>query len=367
MIRIESTLLMNTTNYSKAAWLTLVLVLAFVAGWELYWRHEHYVLAYNDDESLWSSKRKLVYQSSPKRPVLIGSSRIKFDLDLATWERITGEKPIQLSVVGTSPRPILTDLGNDPNFKGTLLIDVTEPLFFTPTGSFPEKEADKRVRAYPNWSLSQQISFQINRVLETNLLFLDDLNLALGPLLNRLPIPTRPGVWGGPKFPYEFAVNGFDRQTKMAPAFVADTSLQNKVKGVWQDIGAHSPKQAIAGPPLLEILNSVQLSVDQIRARGGKVLFIRTPSDGPMREIEKQAFPRALYWDRLLSHTQTPGIFFDDYLALTRFHCPEWSHLTPSDAIQFTQDLIPIVEQKMGWSLQRHPSATSLKPKSSPL
>ena len=94
---------MNTTHYSKAAWLTLILVLTCVAGWEAYWRHNHYVLAYNDDESLWAYTRKQIYQSSPARPVLIGSSRIKFDLDLATWQRITGEKPIQLSRRYVSP------------------------------------------------------------------------------------------------------------------------------------------------------------------------------------------------------------------------------------------------------------------------
>ncbi|CAN5245201.1 hypothetical protein BH09BAC4_BH09BAC4_26970 [soil metagenome] len=352
---------MNPTNYSKAAGLTLVLVVAFVAGWELYWRHEHHALSYNDDESLWASKRELVYQSSPTRPVLIGSSRIKFDLDLDTWQGITGEKPIQLSLPGTSPRPLLTDLGNDPNFKGTLFIDVTEGLFFTPSGSFPEKEAIKRISAYPNWSLSQQISFQINRVAEANFLFLDDLNLALNPLLDLLPIPPRPGVWGGPKFPREFAVNEFDRQTKMTPTFVADTALQNQVKGVWVDVGAHSPKQGIAGPALMDILNSVKLSVDRIRARGGQVLFIRTPSDGPGRVAEKQTHPRELYWDRLLAYTQTAGIHFEDYPTLSRFVCPEWSHLTPNDAIRFTQDLIPVVEQKTGWSIAQTTSRSSMK------
>jgi hypothetical protein len=358
---------MKTTDYQKAAWLTLVLVVAFVVGWELHWRHKNYDLSYNDDESLWSSKRKLVYQSSPARPVLIGSSRIKFDLDLDTWERITGEKPIQLSLVGTSPRPMLTDLGNDPNFRGTLLIDVTEGLFFSPSGSFPEKEAIKRVTAYPNWSLSQQISFQLNRVLESNLLFLDDGRLALNPLLNLLPIPSRPGVWGGPQFPHEFSINEFDRQTKMTPAFVADTTIQNKVKAVWMDIGAHSPKKPIDGPPLTEILNSTRQSINQIRARGGKVLFIRTPSDGPMRQIEKQMYPRDLYWNRLLAHTQTPGIHFEDYPAMTRYKCPEWSHLTPADAIPFTEGLIPIVQQKTGWPIQQRPSATRLSAASSSL
>ncbi len=339
---------METPPYPKAAWLALVLVLTFVVGWEWYWRHQNHALSYNDDESMWSSKRTMVYQNNPARPVVIGSSRIKFDLDLATWERITGQKPVQLAMEGTSPRPMLTDLGNDPNFRGTVLIDVTEGLFFSPTGSFPEKEAIKRVKAYPNWSLSQQISFQINRVAEANLLFLDDLNLALNPLLNLVPIPARPGAWGGPKFPREFRVVDVDRQTKMTDAFVADTTLQNQVKRVWQEVGEHSPKEAIGGPPLLEILDQTKHAIDQIRARGGRVVFIRTPSDGPYREGEKQMFPRALYWDRLLAHTQTPGIFFEDYPALTRYRCPEWSHLTPGDAIRFAEALIPIVEQKIG-------------------
>ncbi len=193
---------------------------------------------------------------------------------------------------------------------------------------------------------------------------MDDLNLALTPLLNQLPVPARPGVWGGPQFPREFTVVDIDRQTKMTDAFVADTALQNRVKRVWQEIGAHSPRKAISGPPLLEILDATKRSVDQIRARGGRVLFIRTPSDGPLREGEKQAFPRALYWDRLLAHTQAPGIYFDDYSALTRYRCPEWSHLTPSDAIRFTESLIPIIEQKMGWSLQRPSSSAS--PKTTP-
>lgn len=356
---------MKTPNYPKAAWLTLILVLAFVAGWELYWRRENHALSFDDDESLWASKRKLIYQSSPAKPVVIGSSRIKFDLDLDTWADITGEKPIQLSLPGTSPRPMLTDLGNDPNFKGTVLVDVTEGLFFTPGGSFPEKEAIKRITAYPKWSLSQQVSFRINCLLEAKLLFLDGLNLALNPLLNLLLIPNRPGVWGGPQFPREFSVNGIDRQTKMTDAFVADTAIQNKVKRVWLEIGAHSPKQAIGGPPLVEILNATKQSVDQIRARGGRVVFIRTPSDGPYYEAEKQMFPRALYWDRLLAYTQTPGIYFEDYPNLTRYRCPEWSHLTPDDAIRFTQDLIPIVGQKLGLPLHRQPAATPAKTVSS--
>jgi hypothetical protein len=343
----------------KAAWLTAGLVLAFIVGWESYWRAQRYELSYNDDVNLWASTRQQIYESNPARPVLIGSSRIKFDLDLPAWERITGQRPIQLSLEGTSPRPMLTDLGNDPNFRGTLLIDVTEGLFFSPGGSFPEKAAAERVKGYPRWSLSEQVAFRINGLLESRLLFLDNELLTISPLLKKLPIPNRPGAWGGPAFPDEFTVNDPDRQTRMTARFVADTNLQNQVKHVWQDLVAHSPKDPLPAPLLTQIMDETKRSVDQIRARGGRVLFVRTPSDGWVYEGEKHAFPRARYWDRLLAHTRTPGIYFADYPALSRYRCPEWSHLTPADAVRFTEALIPIVRQKTGWPVPQRAVGSS--------
>lgn len=348
---------MHTHNYSKAFWLTLGLVLAFVVGWELFWRGQNTVLGYNDDESRWASTRLQIYESSPTRPVLIGSSRIKFDVDLDTWADRTGQKPIQLSLNRTSPRPILTDLGNDPNFKGVVIVDVTEMLFFSPDGAFFEKEAVKRVAAYPHWSLSEQASFGINNLLESKLVFLDELNLSLPALLKLLPIPNRPGAWGGPQFPREFEVVSADRQSGMTPAFVADTALQNKVKATWVDVGQRIPSKPAEGAALLDILNATKRSVDQIRARGGQVLFLRTPSEGIMREAEKAQYPRQKYWDRLLTHTQTAGIYFEDYPTLTGFYCPEWSHLTPQGAVAFTKALMPVIALKTGWPLAASPSA----------
>ena len=38
------------------------------------------------------------------KTVLIGSSRVLFDVQLPVWERIAGERPIQLAMEGTSPR-----------------------------------------------------------------------------------------------------------------------------------------------------------------------------------------------------------------------------------------------------------------------
>ncbi len=353
---------MHTSSLVKAGLLAAVLALAFVAGWERYWRRQGLVLSYNDDESLWASTRKRIYQSSPARPVFIGSSRIKFDLDQDTWAGLTGQRPVQLALVGTSPRPVLTDLGNDPKFRGTVVVDVTEGIFFAPSGSPPEQRALKRLQAYPKWSLSQQFSFYLDQILESKLLFLDEDRLTLSAFLDRLPIPSRPKVFVFPLFPLKFTYNRPDRQTRMSAAFVADTGMQAQMKHVWMQLGAASPKRGAGGDTLAAVLRAVKQSIDQIRARGGRVLFVRCPSDGLFWQTEKKSYPRALYWDRLLADTRTPGVYFEDYPALARYHCPEWSHLTPRDAAAFTRALVPIMEQKTGWAIAARPGAAAPGP-----
>src|SRR5919107_2937306 len=102
--------------FLKAGILALVLVSAFLASWELYLRHQGRGISYDDGGSLWSDKRKRVYEPIDKATVFIGSSRIKYDLDIPTWKKITGDEPIQLANVGSSPLPMLYDLADDTNF-----------------------------------------------------------------------------------------------------------------------------------------------------------------------------------------------------------------------------------------------------------
>ena len=114
--------------FVKAGLLAIVFVSAIFISWELYLRSQGRGLAYDDGGSLWSDKRKLVYEPSDKATVFIGSSRIKYDLDIPTWQNITGDHAIQLANVGSSPRLILDNLAEDKNFKGKLVIDL--PNFY---------------------------------------------------------------------------------------------------------------------------------------------------------------------------------------------------------------------------------------------
>jgi hypothetical protein len=81
--------------------------------------------------------------------------------------------------------------------------------------------------------------------------------------------------------------------------------------------------------------------VDKIRARGGKIVFVRFPVSGPLKELEDKATPRAQTWDPLIQQTGAPGIYFEDFPELSGFNCPEWSHLSAGDSVEFTKRLVP--------------------------
>ena len=339
---------MESKNLVKAAVLTLILVIASIGSWEFYLRNKGTAIYYDDDEALWSDKRAMVYVPQDKATVFIGSSRNKFDLDINTWRSITGENAIQLAFEGASPLPVLENLANDADFKGKLMIDVTEGLFFGLSRGPRGGRVTAALDYYKKRTPAQRASFQINHVLESQFVFLDKDWFSLNSLIEKAKVPPRYGVYGGPNFPMDFNRVTFDRQCQMTSRFVADTNLQNQVKAIWA-YGASMPHQPLTLIQLDSIITTVKINVDKIKARGGQIIFVRTPSSGPYLAGERIGFPREKYWDKLLEATRCPGIHFEDYPPIAHFQCPELSHLKPTDAIVYTKNLIQILEQK-GWT-----------------
>lgn len=342
---------MQSRHFLKAGLLCLFLVAAFVIGWELYLRNKGVKVAYDDGASLWSHKRSRVYQPSDKSTVFIGSSRIKYDLDIDTWKNLTGEEAVQLAIQGSCPLPILNDLADDGKFKGKLVIDVTEGLFFSPA---PRNIQDpiRNIEHYHDLTPAEKFSFKLNRVVESKLVFLDRDNFSLTAFLDKLRIPNRPGVFSMPVFPMEFGRTSFERQERMTDIFLKDSTLQRQVTDIWEFFRSLNTTPPPSGAALDSVFMIVKKSVDKIRSRGGQVLFVRTPSSGPMWMGEQRGFPREKYWDALLKITGCEGIHFADYPAIAHFICPEWSHLSPQDAIAFTKNFVEIVKEK-GWKFPR--------------
>jgi hypothetical protein len=334
----------KTNHFAKAALLMLLLTITFIVAWELFWRSKGFDISYNDDEALWADRRAQVYQPADKATVFIGASRIKFDLDIPTWEKLTGEKAVQLSIVGSNPRPLLHDLAEDPNFKCKLVIDITEPLFFSGKGR--EVIPRKAIDFYKKYSPSQKFSSSTSYLLESNLVFLDYDRFSLDALLKDMDFENRKTVRAKPVFPKDFGLTMLSRQSYMSERFLSDTSLQNQQINAWKKAGAMDRTPGVKGDTLIRVFKEVKSAIDKIEARGGKVIFVRTPSSGGYLEKEDAVYPREAYWDQLLAFTKKDGIHFKDYPETASLICPEWSHLSTKDAIDYTNSLVKQLKQK---------------------
>jgi hypothetical protein len=337
----------TANNLMKSALLMATIVIGTVGCWELYLRQKGTFISYDDEAELWSDKRARVYEPSQKTTVFIGSSRIKYDLSIDTWKRITGKDAIQLAIEGNSPLAILEDLGNDQNFRGNLVIDATELLFFTFEPQFNAKP-EANISYYHKQTYAQKASFQLNRLLESQFVFLNKSYFSLNAELGNLPIQDRPGIMGDPRFPIDFSTISFDREDRMNPIFLSDTAMQNQVRGIWSYLinkikTSPPPKEN----PIPVVLQKAKKAIDQIRKRGGDAVFIRPPSSGPFFIAEQDIFKRQFFWDPLLATTQTNGIYFTDYPTLNILECKEeWSHLNPAAAKKYTKELIKLLPSK---------------------
>ncbi|MEO6610902.1 MAG: hypothetical protein ABIT05_11180 [Chitinophagaceae bacterium] len=340
---------MESTSIAKSALLMFFIVLVSLAAWEIHLRNSGVTRTYDDGGPLWSDKRSRVYQPAEKATVFIGSSRIKFDLDIPTWETMTGTRAVQLACVGSNPIPLLQDLADDPGFKGRLVVDVTEILFFSTAPPNLERPLSS-IRYYKDRTPAQRASFALDHLLESQLAFLDKDNFSLNAYLSKLPIKDRPGVFQEPIFPWQFGRVNFDRQETMTTEFLSDTNLHRRVTNIWEFFRSISKEPPASGAKLDSLLNIVKISADKIKARGGSVFFVRTPSSGPFWQGEQMGYPRDKYWEKILQVTGCEGLHFMDYPALNHFVCPEWSHLSPADALVFTKEFIRILREEKGWT-----------------
>ena len=242
---------------AKAAILAVALTLLATACWEIYLRNHGVNISYDDGPPLWSDKRAMVYEPSDKTMVFVGSSRIKYDLDIKTWEKLTGLHAVQLAIEGSSPRPVLEDLANDPNFRGRLVVDVTEGSFFS---NFPgrNRRPNENLKYYHDRTPAQQVSFHLNRVLESNLVLLDKENFSLNAQLDALEIPSREGVFMMPIFPMDFQRTTFDRVASL-------TYTWRRSSGTVLYLGASRAQEAGGPRRSSEAFLKLQFDVDEAR------------------------------------------------------------------------------------------------------
>ena len=320
----------------------LTMLVLLLAAWEGYWRAYGVTPGYYNSNGEWAQQRRRIDPGEGGQTVLIGSSRILFDVQLPVWEKAAGERPIQLAIEGTSAVPVLEDLAADPQFTGHLLVGVASDLFFS---GFAYR--GDVVPYYHKESPSQRVGNWLSQHLIEPFFAFDDSDFALATVLQRQAWPQRPGFMDH-KDVRKLSVQDADRNTHMWSKLETDPEYRALARSIWAQHFDGPPPPNMDTPEKLQKLIDTQIqravdAVTKLRARGVQVLFVRPPTAGRYLEFDNMVFPRARTWDVLLARTGAPGIHFEDYPELQGLELPEWSHLKAADAERFTAALYRII------------------------
>ena len=324
----------------------IVMFVIMLAAWEMCWRDYGATPSYRNSNGSWAAQRRRIDNGEGSKTVLIGSSRILFDVQLPIWEKATSERPIQLALEGTSSVPLLEDLADDPNFTGRLVVGVAPDLFFT---GFAYR--GDVIPYYHKQGPSQRSGHWISQhLLEPYFAFYDP-DFALATVIKRQGWPLRKGMRKDTRV-RKLLVQDADRNSHMWRKVEVDPEYRALARSIWAERFAGPPPPMMNTPEKLNKLVDTQIgraeaAIKKLRARGVRIVFVRPPSAGEYYAFEQRVFPRATTWDVLLKRTNTSGIHFEDHPELQGYELPEWSHLSASEANRFTAALAPIVEREL--------------------
>jgi hypothetical protein len=317
-----------------------VVLALLVGGWEWYWRDYGVRPSIANTYGLWAIQRRRIDAGEGDATVLVGASRLYFDIQLPVWERLAGRRPIQLSFEGTSPLTAVEDLAADPKFTGRLIIAVEPELIFSGFAYRGGAMTYLR-RESPSQRIGQWLSMHF---IEPYFAF-DDPDFALQTVLARQPWPKRPGRdWFTDV--RKLSETEADRNTHLWSKVATDAQYRQMARNIWREGFQPSPDDPTPQEALKtenEQIGRMATAVAKLQARGVKVLFVRMPSDGEYLAHENRMYPRARSWNALLKATRAPGIHFEDYPQLQGYYLPEWSHMTRSEGERFTAELYGVI------------------------
>src|SRR5437870_474089 len=303
--------------------LVVLVVVAATMGWELYCRAIGYGPTLDDNADLWTLRRRAV---TPESIVIIGDSRGWYDVDLDELQKGLGKRPIQLAMGGGCGYPVLADLAKDESFHGAIICSVVPHIFFAPPGTPPMERGEKAVKRFHSQTPAQRASQYLAMPLEEHVAFLKQEELTLDDLLKRLPIPNRPEALVPPRPPPYFGTIDRERRAQMIEECARPGKLQSAIQQIWLPLFTPPPPPTYI--PKEEFMAKIKAAiearfcdttaaVEKLRARGGKIVFVRLPHSGGLKAIEDRITPRAQIWDSLLKRTAAPGIYFEDFPELS--------------------------------------------------
>jgi hypothetical protein len=322
--------------------------MVILASMTAFWSRRGHVASVDDSPEVWSLARASVRPEDPTQVVLLGASRMQHDIDLDEFARtFGGRKPIQLAVGGSTSIPVLYDLSGDASFRGLVICDLSSAFYVG--GLSPDQGIQAEWVRYYHTKVGSG-GRSVLPLLEARLR-----GMVQRRVVVRLPnlSPTAHNVMGWTErgsLPLpDNRVMMMDRSQR-ADLRGLEPSVIRQLEELWLD----RTQRSGYGPPnniFTKDLRELEKAVERIQGRGGRVVFVAMPVDGPVRDAEEERMPRHKYWDALVSHTTATTIHFLDYPELSSFECPEGSHLDYRDATPFTAAFVRVLKRRLGAAL----------------
>jgi len=313
--------------------LSLLLTIIFLTGLETLWRTSGYLPSVTDDMFLWSYYRSKVYSNhGNRRIVILGSSRSMLGIVPEVLESyFPGRKVIHLAVDGHNPYATFKDLAEDPKFDGIILFDATEKAFFPNNQRAQEPWVKYFRKEWASWSRFEKIlNMRIQVFLQSKLVIFNSLlnlrqlavyHFKIPPMYYTFrPDRYRPAYYYSMMTPEQLEEH---RQRRLEIARSRDDLPTPESEREFEQI----------------LREQVKPLVDQLRANGGDIIFLRMPTCGEHWEIDQRLYPKERFWDKIQPITGGQAIHFIDYESLSKFDCPDTSHLDATEAPEFTANL----------------------------
>lgn len=310
-----------------------------------------------DSPELWVEQRTRASAYGKKALVIIGASRIQLGLDMQVLRDNLPLEPIQLAVDGASWVSLLKGLAEDERVRGTVLIDyydhtVKNGLVDDVVAEY-QRTYEAQVIHPTGWAVTTdaELAKYVRRYLRSyadGARPLTSLHRALGKAafpqyLQTFPDRSRAADYQlvpMPSFYYARALTHAGIKTSFSK-----TVTDKELEALLQESIEQVKKQPVNDAAFLDHARVIHGWIEQIRARGGNVLFVRMPVSGFVRQFDEASYPRELFFDRFGEITGARMIHFLDDPSMATLTCPDGSHLDYRDKRAFTLALVHRIKE----------------------
>lgn len=329
----------NSNRWLKRKWLFVYIVSLFVSvlfliGYESYFRSKGYIASVVDTKDLWALQRSNVYQYGKKPLVFLGASRTLFGIDMKWVKNNMREYyPVMLAINGHYPLMALKDLSKDTSFNGVVIVDIDSRGLSKPNHFMQQYYVDYY---HDLWTPNKYIHQTILSHLQSKVVFTNPEFGALNLLNRYLSSQGLPNKLNSTMQP--------NRNSKLDLLVVDSVALANNFYNILSqdliDNPAPTPGQ------WLRDLEPVKKWVEDIKSRGGDVIFYNPPVYGRQITLSNKGYPRHLYWDAFINEMNIKGVLSEDIPGMEDFVLPDESHIDYRDKKRYTKLLFDTLKNK---------------------